>query len=165
MRQRLPVFLLTFPLTLVCFIGAPGSTVFAESPAADMPGVASPARAQMNYMLNCQGCHGAHGTGTADGAVPTMQNYLANFLSVAGGRAFLVQVPGSANAALGDEQLAEVLNWMLVTLSPAQLPADFQPYGADEVGTLRSQPLQDVLGERARLVAQMPPAALTQAHP
>jgi mono/diheme cytochrome c family protein len=130
---------------LMC-VGAHGDT---------LPGVENPARAQVNYMLNCQGCHGADGVGTADGAVPVMKDFVGNFLSVSGGRAFLVRVPGSANAALSDQQLAEVLNWMLPNISPRQIPADFTPYSAAEVAALRRQPLADVEGERARLVARM----------
>ena len=124
---------------------------------ADIAGVENPARARVNYMLNCQGCHGATGTGTADGSVPEMRNYVSRFLAVRGGRDFLVQVPGSANAALSDAALAEVLNWMLVEIDPSHIPADFQPYSAAEVGALRRNPLEDIAGARARLVEQIPP--------
>ncbi len=122
------------------------------------PGVENANRAKINYMLNCQGCHSADGAGTADGSVPTMKNFLGNFLTVEGGREFLVRVPGSANAALSDDALAEVLNWMLPQISRDQIPAGFQPYTADEVQKLRAQPLQDVIGERERLIQRMGPA-------
>ena len=120
------------------------------------PGVENAERARVNYMLNCQGCHGPEGTGTLDGAVPAMKSFVGKFLSVSGGREFLVQVPGSANAALSDAALAEVLNWMLPQISPAQIPADFEPYTAAEVAALRRRPLEDVIGERAKLIALMP---------
>jgi len=122
-----------------------------------LPGVENSARARVNYMLNCQGCHGAEGTGTHDGAVPTMKDFVGRFLTVEDGREFLVRVPGSANAALGDAALAELLNWMLPQISPAQMPPDFQPYTAAEVGGLRSNPLDDVEAERARLISRMAP--------
>lgn len=120
------------------------------------PGVDNAERAKVNYMLNCQGCHGPEGTGTIDGAVPAMKDFVGKFLSVDGGREFLVQVPGSANAALSDAALAEVLNWMLPQISPAEIPADFKPYTVDEVADLRRHPLEDVFAERERLVAAMP---------
>ena len=123
--------------------------------AGDMPGVDNASRAQVNYMLNCQGCHGADGAGTADGAVPTMKDFLGNFLSVTEGREFLIRVPGSANAALTDAALAEVLNWMLPRISPGQIPADFAPYTEAEVAKWRKEPLADVIGERAKLIARM----------
>ena len=121
----------------------------------EQPGVENPERARVNYMLNCQGCHGPQGAGAADGAVPMMENFVGKFLTVEGGRAFLVQVPGSANSALSDGQLAEVLNWMLPNFSPADIPAEFTPYTAAEVAGLRKYPLVDVVGERSRLIVQM----------
>jgi mono/diheme cytochrome c family protein len=127
----------------------------AHTAGAERPGVDNAARAQVNYMLNCQGCHGPDGAGTADGAVPAMKNMVARFLGVEGGRAFLIRVPGSANAALDDEALAEVINWMLWQVSPAQMPADFVPYDAAEVERWRAQPLADVIAARAALVAKM----------
>ena len=110
-------------------------------------------RARVNYMLNCQGCHLPDGSGVP-GSVPTMKNFVGNFLRVPGGRRFLVQVPGSANAAVSDAELAELLNWILVTMSPAELPEDYLPYTATEVGDYRSTPLTDVDAVRAGLVAE-----------
>lgn len=122
---------------------------------AETPGVDNPGRAQVNYMLNCQGCHGAEGAGTADGVVPIMKDFVGRFLSVEDGREFLVRVPGSANAPLTDAALAEVLNWMLPRLSPAEIPEGFEPYTAAEIADLRKHPLADVISERAKLVARM----------
>ena len=69
-------------------------------------------------MINCQGCHLADGTGKKNGqrAQYERRGY-TNFWAVPGGREFLVQVPGSANAPLNDAELAELLNWMLESLS------------------------------------------------
>lgn len=134
---------------LVWAVGSPSGSW------AETPGVDNPARAQVNYMLNCQGCHGAEGAGTADGVVPVMKDFVGKFLSVEDGREFLVRVPGSANAPLTDAALAEVLNWMLPQLSPAEIPEGFEPYTAAEVAELREHPLADVISERAKLVARM----------
>ncbi len=81
-----------------------------------------------------------------------MNGFVGNFLHVPGGRDFLVRVPGSANAALDDAALAELLNWILVTMSPAELPPDWTPYTAGEVRELRAAPLREVEKVRARLV-------------
>ncbi len=113
-------------------------------------------RAAINYMLNCQGCHLPQGEGIA-GSVPDLRSAMGKFLQVPGGREFLVRVPGSANAALNDEALADLLNWLLVTTSSDQLSADWHPYTADEVGRLRVDPLLKVAQLRASLVAQMAP--------
>ena len=56
-----------------------------------------PMQARLNYMLNCQGCHAVDdGRGLND--IPAMADFVGKFLTVDGGRAYLVQVPGSANA-------------------------------------------------------------------
>ena len=120
--------------------------------AQELIGVANSDRARTDYMLNCQGCHGQSGSESLDGAVPAMQNYVGNFLKVPGGREFLVQVPGSANAAITDDALAQLLNWILQTQSLGQLPGDFRPFSGTEVGRLRQDPLTDVIGTRAALV-------------
>lgn len=110
-------------------------------------------RARVDYMLNCQGCHLPKGEGAGD--VPRMTDFVGNFLKVPGGREFLVQVPGSANAPLPDQRLAELLNWMLDEISREQLPADFRPYTAAEVARYRTMPLRDVLQTRAQLIQQI----------
>ena len=114
---------------------------------------ANEARARVDYMLNCQGCHLPNGEGAGD--VPRMKDFVGNFLKVPGGREFLVQVPGSANAPLDDRRLAELLNWMLDEISPDQLPANFGPYTADEVAAFRTRPLRDVLQVRAQLIQKI----------
>ena len=110
-------------------------------------------RARVNYMLNCQGCHLPDGDGVGD--IPRMKGFVGNFLRVPGGREFVVRVPGSANAALDDEALAELLNWMLLEISAAQLPENFAPYTAEEVGRYRAQPLSDVNAVRTGLIQKI----------
>lgn len=112
-------------------------------------------RAEFNYMVHCRGCHGPNGEGSDD-RVPNLHGEMGKFLYVAGGREFLVQVPGSANAAIDDQELAALLNWMLGRFSPEELPVGFQPYSAPEVGSLRQEPLMEVDQLRATLVALMP---------
>lgn len=105
-----------------------------------------------NYMINCQGCHLADGRGKT-GSVPSMKGELHKFLTVPGGREFLVQVPGSANAPLNDAELAELLNWMLGSMSGA-INNNFSPYTEAEVKKLRAKVLVDVMKTRERLVRQ-----------
>jgi mono/diheme cytochrome c family protein len=113
------------------------------------------ARAKTNYMLNCQGCHMADGSGLP-GSVPSMHGFVGSFLAVPGGRDFLVQVPGSSNSPLSDAALAELLNWILTTMSSDQLPERFRYYSESEVRQTRRHVLVDVAEVRARLVAKMP---------
>ena len=110
--------------------------------------------ARQNYILNCQGCHLPDAMG-APGLVPRMKDFVGNFLHVEGGREFIVQVPGSANSPINDQELADVLNWMIDTFSREQVPADFQPYTATEVGGLRTNPLMDVNNTREKLIQRI----------
>jgi hypothetical protein len=72
-------------------------------------------------------------------------------LGVPGGREYLVQVPGSRNAAIDDAALAAVLNWMLRRFSAATLPPHLAPYTAAEVHRLRNAPPTDTAATRVRL--------------
>jgi len=115
---------------------------------------------QIDYMLHCQGCHRADGAGTP-GAVPALENSVARFLTVPGGREYLVRVPGSAQSALGDAALAELLNWIVKRFGPVPDAADAVPYTAAEVARYRGAPLVDVAGVRDALVAGMPPSPVS----
>lgn len=108
-------------------------------------------RPEVNYMLHCQGCHLADGTGKP-GAVPALAGHVARFLGVPGGREFLVRVPGSALSPLRDAELAEVLNWIVRRFGPEASLEGFTPYDAEEVAAVRRPPLTDVEGVRRALV-------------
>ena len=112
----------------------------APAPAAT-PGVTDPARAAMNYMLQCQGCHRPDGSGDGETA-PALAGHMGVFTRIAGGRPYLGRVPGVATAPLSDAELAELLNWALWRFDPAHVAADFRPYDAAEIAGLRSRPLR-----------------------
>jgi mono/diheme cytochrome c family protein len=110
-------------------------------------------RAQFNYQLFCQGCHTPDGTGAM--AVPRMKDQVGYFLTIPEGREYLVRVPGSATSALGDAELAEVLNWIVREFAGASAPENSQPYSAEEVGRLRQHPLNEVEQYRVQLLADI----------
>lgn len=110
---------------------------------------------QFDYMLNCQGCHLPDGSGNPARQVPAFPGQLGKFLTVPGGRAYLVQVPGSALSGLSDEALAGVLNWMLETFSAAELPADFEPYTGAELHAWRQSPPADIEAVREALLERI----------
>lgn len=139
---------MTLPAAVVLLLLLPGWSAANDKQAVDA------ARAKTNYMLNCQGCHQADGTGLPDN-VPSMRGFAGKFLQVPGGRAFLVQVPGSSNSPLDNAELAELLNWILLTMSAEQLDDSFQYYTEQEVSELRQHVLVDVGRTRAGLVATM----------
>ena len=105
---------------------------------------------QFNYILHCQGCHLADGQATP-GKIPPLVG-AGKFLAVEGGREFLVRVPGVSLSIVPDDELAELMNWMLHLFSAEDLPADFEPYTAEEVGRYRQEPLVEVETVRAGLL-------------
>ena len=70
-----------------------------------------------------------------------------------GGREFLVRVPGVSGSLVNYAELAEVLNWILYEFSPDNLPRNFEPYDAEEVGRYRQDPLVDVEHAKDRLLS------------
>ena len=121
-------------------------------------------RNRLAWMLQCQGCHRADGTGTDD-EVPAIAGQVSRFLHVEGGREFLVRVPGVATAPLGDADLASLVNWMLAEFDPSHLPESFTPYEPAEIAALRSKPLgPEVVSERQRLMALLQANSVIRSH-
>ena len=138
MRRRRPRLAVALAAALA---GGPSAAASAES-------------ARILYMLHCQGCHLPDGSGKP-GEVPSLAGALGRFLSVPGGRAYLVQVPGSAHSPLSDAELASVLNWMVATFGPAEEALALVPYDAPEVARHRATPLVDVAATRAELLRRI----------
>ena len=137
-----------------CAADSPFGRAFYDPAEANFPSVADMRRAWQNWTLNCQGCHRADGSGTA-GTAPPIKDTVARFLHARGGREYLAEVPGVAAAPFSDEEIAEIMNWMVRRFDAAHVPADFQPYTPAEIARLRLTPLGlDANTLRARLLAQ-----------
>ena len=108
---------------------------------------------RLDYILQCQGCHLADGSASRD--VPALKDRIGRFIEVPGGRAYLVQVPGVAQAPLSDAALARLLNWLLLRFSAEELPEPFVPYTASEVSRHRRGPPLDVVATRRALLAEI----------
>jgi mono/diheme cytochrome c family protein len=113
------------------------------------------ARAQLNYLQHCVGCHGPDGGGAPTKGIPTMRGNLGRFLQVPGGREFIVQVPGVMNTSLADRDIAELMNWLLPRISAATLPPGLRTYSEPEIAQLRSTRPADVPATRRSLIEAM----------
>jgi hypothetical protein len=120
-------------------LGAGCSVAFAYEPA-------------MNYALQCMGCHTPDGAGVPD-RVPSIRDTLVPLAGMAEGRRYLVQVPGSAQSTLSNAELAELLNWMIRTLSAVRAPGTLAPFTEAEVREYRAHTLSQVRETRERLLA------------
>ncbi|HKQ84897.1 MAG TPA: cytochrome c [Steroidobacteraceae bacterium] len=119
-----------------------------------VPGILSPCAGwayepQMNYTLQCMGCHTPDGSGVPD-RVPSMRETLVPLAAKPDGRRYLVQVPGAAQSTLSDAELAQLLNWMIDSLSATR--GTFVPFTASEVSQYRRHALLDVRGTRERVL-------------
>jgi len=121
---------------------AGGSALAQDDPVAD------------RYVLNCSGCHRLDGAGIP-GVTPTLHD-LAPLASSEAGRAYLVRVPGVAQAPLGDAELAALLDWVVARFSGLPVEPRFD---VDTVARLRGHPMRDPLEARRRLDAAMESAA------
>lgn len=120
-----------------------GTWVFSSAAAADP---------KANYLLHCRGCHLADGRGVPP-EVPTLINVIGRLVAIEGGREYVVRVPGVAQTSLSDKDLAEVLNYVMVELNAATLPANFKPFTAAEIATYRPLALADPARHRAKLLS------------
>jgi cytochrome c553 len=112
---------------------------------------ASPAQ---DYMLYCMGCHGVQAEGVP-GKVPPLAHSLGRFMRNTAGRNYLLRVPGAANSALSDAQLAAVLNWLAQEFNADELAADVPMFTAAEVTASRHSPLVSVLATRREVVREL----------
>lgn len=116
---------------------------------------ASPAQ---DYMLHCMGCHGTSAEGIP-GKVPPLANALTRFMRTPAGRDYILRVPGAANSALSDAQLAAVLNWLAITYdqgaSQAASRAGPTLFTTNEVTRVRRTPLVAVLATRSAVVRDL----------
>jgi cytochrome c553 len=134
-RGRLPEILMAFALA------GGGIGAACANPAQD-------------YMLFCMGCHGAQAEGVPR-KVPPLAHSLGLFMRTAAGRNYLLRVPGAANSALSDAQLAAVLNWLAQQYNSEELSADVPMFTAAEVAAARHAPLVSVLATRREVVRDL----------
>jgi len=105
-----------------------------------------------DYVLHCSGCHDAD-AGGVPGVIPTLHG-LAPLAQSEVGRAYLVGVPGVAQAPLADARLARLLNWLLLTYSEATATS-FSPFDEAEVARRRAEPLRDAPAARSQLPREL----------
>jgi len=111
---------------------------------------AASASPTQDYTLYCMGCHGAQAQGVP-GRIPPLAAAVALFMRTAAGRNYVLRVPGAANSALSDAQLAAVLNWLAERYGAAGQPPP-APFTTEEVSRVRHTPLANVQATRREVV-------------
>ena len=121
------------------------------------------------FNSHCAICHQGNAAGVP-GMYPPLADSIGNYVRVPAGRAYLVHVvafgltgPISVHGqtyvglmqswpGLSDEEIAEVLNYILDTFNSKLIPRDFKPLTADEVKNYRATTVSigDLLAQRPR---------------
>src|ERR1700741_1846872 len=121
---------------------------------------AGPARADGKeiFVSNCAVCHQPDGKG-APGVYPPLADSVGRYVALKDGRTYLIDVvtfgmggkidsgsdtfegPMPPWPQLSDQEVADVLTYVLIGLNPKLLPADFKPISADEVKAERAKQL------------------------
>lgn len=104
------------------------------------------------YLLHCAGCHLTDGTGSRIGRVPPFPGMLGPIAGAKDGRAYLVLVPGVANADLSDADAAAVLNYTLDQWGGAKSPPS---YTAEEVRAIRMRKVDDIAALRRAIAVEL----------
>lgn len=111
------------------------------------------------YVLNCQGCHGARGeVGSED--IRPLAFAFSTFTQTGRGRAYIMRIPGIANAPIADGPLTNLLNYLTELWRPDLDGDKSRPFNEAEVGALRHKPLLDVAAERAAVIRELATAHL-----
>ena len=113
------------------------------------------ARARIDFLLHCSGCHGQDGRGNPEKGVPNFVGQIGHFQRLPEGREFVMQVPGLLSAGLPDDRAAAVTSWMIRQFAGTSLPPDFAPYTAGEAKRAREARPADVMGKRKAIYQQL----------
>jgi mono/diheme cytochrome c family protein len=126
------------------------------------------------FVSNCAVCHQPDGKG-APGVYPPLTGTVGRYVALKDGRAYLIDVlsfgmGGKIESGgdsfegdmppwpqLNDQQVAQVLTYVLTGLNPKMLPADFKPISADEVKAERAKQLNAaaIHGERDSVIKEL----------
>jgi hypothetical protein len=123
-------------------VGAAAAGPQQDALAPDYP--AHMTQAQSDYVEHCGGCHGIKGN-AAPADLPTLKDRVGWFMCVPEGRSYLVRLPNVSRSRITDnDQLADLLNFMVYGLGGASVPAGAKPFTGAEVARERASPFTSV---------------------
>ena len=112
---------------------------------------------ESDYVEYCSGCHGMQGN-SAPAEIPVLRDRVGYFMCTKDGRDYLIRLPNVAYSAIADNQeLAEMMNFVVFGLGGASAPKGAKPFTAAEVKRLRTQALgtQSLIAARSQVVGKM----------
>ncbi|WP_288115367.1 cytochrome C [Novosphingobium sp.] len=117
--------------------------------------LSDPDLARSDYVEHCAGCHGVHGL-SAPAKLPELRGRVGYLMCTDETRAYLLRLPNIAKSRITDnQQLADLLNFMVFALGGESVLAGTTPFTAAEVERERRFALTDasLVAERKRHVA------------
>ncbi|WP_235902589.1 cytochrome c family protein [Sandarakinorhabdus oryzae] len=109
-------------------------------------------QAQTDYVEHCGGCHGIKGN-AAPADLPNLQGRVGWFMCLPEGRDYLMRLPNIARSRITDnEQLADLMNFMVFGLGGKSTPAGTRPFAAAEVAEGRTRAFTSVSLVKTRAV-------------
>jgi hypothetical protein len=112
---------------------------------------------QSDYVEYCSGCHGMQGN-SAPAEIPVLRDRVGYFMCTKDGRDYLIRLPNVAYSAISDNQeLADMMNFVVFGLGGASAPKGASPFTAAEVKRLRANALgtQSLIAARATVVDKL----------
>ncbi len=110
---------------------------------------------QALYRLRCSGCHQVNGMGSPGGGVPPFPDYLGPMASDQEGRIYIAHVPGVMSARLNDDQLADVLNYLIDVWGENADGTRPKYFTAKELEELKAVPVQNIVEYRRGIVKRL----------
>ncbi len=137
--------------------GLAAAILFCASPASAAPALPELTTPQSDYVEHCSGCHGMQGN-SAPAEIPVLRDRVGYFMCTREGREYLIRLPNVAYSAITDnQQLADMMNFVVFGLGGNSAPKDAKPFAAAEVAKLRTRALgtQSLIAARAEVVNGM----------
>lgn len=116
--------------------------------------ITDPELAKADYVEHCAGCHGVQGV-SAPAKLPELRGRVGYMMCTAATRAYLLRLPNIAKSRLSDnQQLADMLNFMVFGIGGQSVLRGTKPFTAKEVGFERQFALTSasLVAERKRHV-------------
>lgn len=95
--------------------------------------IGDPELARADYVEHCAGCHGVQGI-SAPAKLPELRGRVGYMMCTPDTRAYLLRLPNIAKSRLSDnQQLADMLNFMIFGIGGQSVLAGTRPFTATEV--------------------------------
>ncbi len=106
------------------------------------------------YMLKCSGCHRVDGEGAPEAGIPPFPGFIAPLARNSDGRVYIAHVPGIVGSRLSNEQLTDVLNYVIDEWA-GEDASETPRFTVEELTALREVPVTNIVEYRRGVVNQL----------